>query len=86
MLLHVIFKDDLPISTSYSLQFLEDQIQGLSYVRTIQYRHNYEDIKDFGEGEIYNLNENIIHVECFMILFNQDFIVSNILKKADLIL
>ena len=55
-------------------------------MRTIQYRHNYEDIKDFGEGEIYNLNENIIHVECFMILFNQDFIVSNILKKADLIL
>ena len=55
-------------------------------MRTIQYRHNYEDIKDFGEGEIYILNENIIHVECFMILFNQDFIVSTIIPTYDFII
>ena len=77
MLLHVIFKDDLPISTSYTIQYLRRSNLGIKLCEdhSIQtFTYNYEDIKRFGKGGNILLYKNIIHVEFWSSLFNQDFI------------
>ena len=56
MLLHVIFKDDLPISTSYTIQYLRRSNLGIKLCEdhSIQtFTYNYEDIKDLEKGETF---------------------------------